>query len=139
MSMKTKHRLKTLTIAAIFSLGLTLSLAQSAMACSGGRAILTFPFWYEGVLDANCQLPEGANEAKMVTKVILNIADIVLQSVAYISVIFVIIGGFKYMTALGDQGAVAGAKKTITNAVTGLVIGALASAIINLVFKIFLG
>lgn len=138
MSMKTKHRLKTLTIAAIFSLGLTLSLAQSAMACSGGRAILTFPFWYEGVLDANCQPISGKSEAIMVTQVILNVADIVLQSVAYISVIFVIIGGFKYMTALGDQGAVAGAKKTITNAVIGLAIGALASAIINLVFKTFI-
>ncbi len=135
--MKQKMNLIILTL--IASLGFCLIIPSSSVlaSCSGGQKILTFPFWYDGALDANCN-PTGS-ESQMVNRIILNVADIIFQSVAYISVVFVIIGGFKYMTAMGDQGMMASAKKTIVNAVTGLVIGALSSAIINLVFKTFMG
>jgi Type IV secretion system pilin len=44
-----------------------------------------------------------------------------------------VVGGFNYLTAGGDEGKVAGAKKTLTYAIAGLVLIALAYLIIKLI------
>ena len=49
---------------------------------------------------------------------------------------FIIKGGFNYMLSAGSTDGMAGAKKTITNAVIGLVIVLLSAAIINTIASI---
>ncbi|TAK89086.1 hypothetical protein EPO04_03225 [Patescibacteria group bacterium] len=50
-----------------------------------------------------------------------------------VSVVFLVIGGIGYITSTGDRGRVESAKKTITYAVAGLVVVALARVIIGFV------
>ncbi len=75
---------------------------------------------------------EGDSEERLdnlITQVI-NIFSIV---VGVISVIMIIIGGFKYITSGGDSGNVSSAKNTIVYAIIGLVIVALAQFIVRFV------
>jgi hypothetical protein len=55
-----------------------------------------------------------------------------LQLVGYISVAFIIYGGFIFMTAGGSDGAAKG-RTTLLNAIIGLVISIASVAIVNLV------
>jgi len=50
-----------------------------------------------------------------------------------ISVIMIAIGGFKYVTSLGESQAVAKAKDTILYSIIGLAVSILAFAIVNFV------
>ena len=52
-----------------------------------------------------------------------------------VAVIFVVVGGVKYMTSAGDPGKVQQAKKTIIYALIGLIVCALAFAIVNFVIS----
>ena len=60
---------------------------------------------------------------------------VILESVigvgAVVAVAYIIVGGVKYMTAEGDAGKVKVAKNTILYALIGLVIAALAFALVN--------
>ena len=62
---------------------------------------------------------------------ITNIVNSLLALAAVIAVIFVIIGGVRYITAQGDEDAVAAAKNTVIYAVIGVVVIALSAVIIN--------
>lgn len=64
---------------------------------------------------------------------IVSILEIVLSIVGLIAVVFLVWGGFKYMTASGDEERVKSAKGTMINAIIGLVIVLLAFAIIQVV------
>ena len=55
--------------------------------------------------------------------------------VGIISVIFIIYGGFRYITSGGDSNNVSSAKNTLIYALIGLVIVALAQFIVNFVFS----
>jgi hypothetical protein len=70
------------------------------------------------------QVPAGQN----VITVILNI---VFGVVGSLSLLFVVIGGFRYVVSSGDPQNTARAKNTIIYAVVGLVVTLLAAAIVN--------
>ena len=57
----------------------------------------------------------------------------ILQIVAYIAVAFIIVGGFKYITSAGSPDGMVKARKTITNAVVGLLISIFSVAIVNVI------
>ncbi len=62
--------------------------------------------------------------------VVINIFSIIVGAV---SVIMIIVGGFRYITSGGNNSGVAGAKNTIIYALIGLVIVALAQVIVHFV------
>ncbi len=68
--------------------------------------------------------------------VIQQIVSIIVGISGSIALVFIIIGGVKYMTANGDATKIKNAKETITHAAIGLVICALAFAITNWVIAI---
>lgn len=97
----------------------------------GGTRFMGLRAWYDGI-DAVCNgtQPKDEEEIKaIIWKVVLNIVTMVLQIVGYVCVGFVIWGGYLYMLARGESGKVASGKKTITNALIGLVICMTASLI----------
>ncbi|MDX2776381.1 hypothetical protein PV379_03380 [Streptomyces caniscabiei] len=113
---------------------LTLAVPQTANAACNDR-LLTFPAWFRGLTAANCDI-ESPNEkgiARFIWKIVLNIVEFMLQLVAYISVGYIITGGFKYMTSSGSPDGMTKAKRTITNAIVGLVISIFSVAIVNVV------
>ena len=105
--------------------------------------ILTFPAWYNGVVSGsppNCEVKigGGSDDAFIgnIVTIVLNIVEIILQLIGYASVIFIIIGGFRYMTSAGDPNGIKAAKVTIMNAIIGLIITLSAVAIVNIVGNI---
>ena len=120
----------------------------SAADCSGKNVILTFPSWYR-----NLAVPDGKGcriigpgevaggsvgenrEEQQLTKfvwtIILNLIDIMMQLVGYIAVGFIIYGGFLFLTSGGAPDNAAKARRTILNAVIGLVLAIVSVAIVN--------
>jgi hypothetical protein len=72
-----------------------------------------------------------------VKNLIINMVDIALLSAGALSVIFIIVGGFRYVISAGNPKEVAQAKATITFAVVGLIIAILAIVIVKFVSGIF--
>lgn len=99
---------------------------------------ITIPAWYNGLkMDKDCSIKgPGSGEGdlqKFIWKIALNVINIMFQLVGYISVGFVIFGGFKFMISQGTADGAAKARQTITRAVIGLVISVLAVSIVTLV------
>lgn len=117
--------------------------ASAAAKCKGGGArLLTFPAWYNGLVKEDCSIDSakfvdapGKKDTlrNTIFRIILNVVEMILQLVAYTTVVFLILGGFNYMTAAGDSGKISGAKKTIEHAIVGLVIALMSIGIVNLV------
>ncbi len=67
------------------------------------------------------------------------ILNAIIGVLGIVAVVVIIIGGVSYMTSAGDAGKVKKAKDTILYGVIGLVICALAFAIVNFVIGSILG
>lgn len=67
------------------------------------------------------------------TSQITNIVNTLIFVAGIIAVIFIIIGGVRYITSQGDEKGIESAKNTILYAVIGLVVVVLAFAIVNFV------
>ena len=65
--------------------------------------------------------------------VICEIIKIVVGFMGAVAAIFVVVGGFQFMTSAGDAGKVAKAKQTILYSLIGLIVCVLAFAIVNFV------
>ncbi len=70
---------------------------------------------------------------------VTNILNAVIGALGIVAVIVIIIGGVTYMTSTGDAGKVKKAKDTILYGVIGLVVVALAFAIVNFVISGIIG
>lgn len=68
-----------------------------------------------------------------VNKVIAAVINILSVIVGVIAVIMIIVGGLKYMTSVGDSNKTASARNTITYAIVGLILVALAQVIVRFV------
>lgn len=124
-----------LFVAASAGTAITVAVPQTTHAACAER-LLTLPTWYQGVVDGNCnvQAPVGDKGVQnFIWTIALNIVEMILQIVAYIAVGFIIFGGYKYMISAGSPDGMVKARKTITNAVVGLVISIFSVAIVNIV------
>lgn len=130
-------------IVSLFAAPLTPSTvsAQAAQQCgSGGFTLL--PAWYKG-LEKGCnqgiKSPQdyGKGLDGWILKIALNIIEAGLYLTGYVSLGFIIWGGVKFMLYGDNSQGVAAARKTIQNAVIGLVISIFAVAIVNVVSGAF--
>ncbi len=111
--------------------GTGLTVVPPAYACTD--TYFAVPAWYKGIQNGDCSIKAPSDVKNFALKIGLNIIQALLVIVAYISVFFIIKGGFNYMTSAGDPGGTANARKTITNAVIGMIIAALSASIVNAV------
>jgi hypothetical protein len=96
---------------------------------------LTLPAWYNGLsgkVGGECQIVVK-DMRTLVTRIVINITNIILQLVGYAATVFLIIGGYKYLLSAGDPNKMTAAKNTILHAVIGLVISLFSVAIVNIV------
>jgi hypothetical protein len=117
-------------------IAMTMTAPQTAFAAGCNERLLTFPTWYNGVVDGNCEVKIATGNdsvQKFVLTVGLNIVEMILQLVGYIAVGFIIYGGYKYMISAGSSDGMTKARKTITNAVVGLLISIFSVAIVNVI------
>lgn len=111
--------------------------AKSAADCA--KPILTFPVWYQHLyMNDDCTI-QGPGPGSPLTLssfiwiIVMNIIDILLQLVGYLSIFFIIYGGFQYLTSSGSAEGTVKGRKTITNAVIGLVISIVSVAIVQFI------
>jgi len=69
---------------------------------------------------------------------IVTILDWIIGFAGVVCVVMIIVGGYSYMTAGGDESRVKDASKTLTNAIIGLVICFIAVILVNFVLDNFL-
>lgn len=81
----------------------------------------------------------GGGSTAELPNVIVSIINGVVGAIALVAVIFIIVGGINYMTSAGDASKIEKAKKTILYAAIGLIIAALAFAIVNFTINIING
>lgn len=121
------------------ALTLTITPVTYATTPSGCSAnFLTFPAWYRGLLKSDCTMKSpsqlgGDSETQVsryIWKIVLNVLEIALQIVGYAAVGYLIYGGFKYLVSNGSADKIAAARKTIQNAIIGLIISFMSVAIV---------
>lgn len=121
-------------------LGATALPTPVSAACNSG-GFLTLPAWYRGLTNDDCSLkspadmsgPENDRLGKYIWTIVLNVIEMALHVVGYIAVGMIIYGGFRLMTSEGEPANIESARKTIRDAIVGLVISMAAIAIVNLV------
>jgi len=96
------------------------------IAC-GGETFLGFPHWYEYV----CGGPFNFKED--IPLIGLAVVDIMLRIVGLAAIAFAVFGAIKYVVSQGEPDKVSEAKGTIINALVGMVIAALAVAIVSFI------
>lgn len=132
----------TLTVfTASLSLAPTRVNAVKSDACH--NSFLAFPTWYEYLDvgqkgDDQCAIigpkDPATNEfsfSKALPRIALAIVDILLRVAGAVAVVYVIFGGFKYMTSQGEAESTKSAQNTVVNALIGLAIAVLATAIVS--------
>ncbi|HNR29025.1 MAG TPA: pilin [Candidatus Dojkabacteria bacterium] len=106
---------------------------------ASGVTLLSFPiatfasFWD----DIRGGLDQGSE--KTVEQLVVDVLNWMIGAAAVICVVMLIVGGYSYMTAGGDEQKVGKATKTLTNAIIGLAICFIAVMLVNFVLKNFLG
>ncbi len=104
--------------------------------CSEG--FLGFKPWYDGWCEGG-QIKEVSNEDEvrdLIWRVVLNVLFDLTLAIGYLAVGFVIWSGYQYIMSQGDPGKMTKAKKSLTTAITGTIIGAGATVIVNTLMSI---
>lgn len=79
-----------------------------------------------------CATPAGGTTVETTITRIINLLSVVIGIIA---VVMIIIGGLKYIMSSGDSNSINSAKNTVLFAIVGLVIVALAQAIVRFVLN----
>ena len=122
--------------------------AASASACS--KTFFGLKPWFAYLpatkFDANCQIKsfnllpsEGSpsstkdNTSSDVLPVAVAIVDNLVRIAALVAIVFVVIGGVKYVTSQGEPEGIKSAKDSIINALIGLVVAIIAAAVVSFI------
>lgn len=140
------QKIRALVVAMVFaaSIGgtsLVVATPQTASAAGCTQKVLLFPTWYRGISEtkgsgqsATCEIKKpGKDIGKFIWTIVLNVIEMALVAVGYIAVGYIIWGGFQYLLVATSPDRVAAARKTIVNAVGGLVLSFFAVVIVNIV------
>lgn len=132
-------------------LAITSPVQPSASALECEQRFLGIPPWFRGMTKeesvngkSTCVIlspedPAIGGLSQFIWKLVLNVIEMALVAVAYLAIFFIIYGGFQFVTGGSSSDTVAKARKTVLNAVIGLIIALGAIAITNYVFGIFDG
>lgn len=131
-------------LAAIFASISVLPPAIAAAADSCPDQTFFLPKWYDNMCEkGQIKSPAPKNGktyqdtanslGSWILTIVMNVVKILLVLVGYVALIGIIWGGFKYMTQGDSSSGTVAARKTIQNAVIGLIISIMSVAIINLV------
>ncbi|MDZ7785870.1 MAG: pilin [Candidatus Saccharibacteria bacterium] len=98
---------------------------------------LNFPTWYKYLdptfTDGECKLDLDFEETSTYTAIFFAILEIILRIAGLVAVIFVIVGGFTFITSDGQPEKAKNARWTILNALIGLAIALSATVLVNFI------
>ncbi len=95
------------------------------------------PTWYKYLDHPNCS-PQ-LNSINDIWLILLAIIEILLRVAIIAAIAYVMIGGFKFITSRANPEKTADAKNTVIDALTGLVIAVVATAVVTFVAGSFKG
>jgi hypothetical protein len=109
----------------------------------GGGGFFGFPTWYK-YLGGMQEYADPINEAGLkcapkisnindIWLIALAATDILLRVAVIAAIIYVMIGGFKYVTSRANPDKTAAAKNTIVDGLVGLVIAIVATAVLSFI------
>ena len=78
-------------------------------------------------------VPQQPGQPQTVNDLILRIINIILMVAAVIAILFIVIGGFRYITSNGNEEQAGKGRSTLVNAIIGLIIIILAYTIVRVV------
>lgn len=117
----------------------------AAAACTEDR-FLGVPPWYRGLVKTegsgakatcNVKSPEEAGGlSAFIWLITLNVIEMAIVAMTYLAVFFIMYGGFLFMTGGNNPSQIEKGRKTILNAVIGLVICMASIAVTNLIFTV---
>lgn len=122
------------------------SLAQSAPVCKDGN-FLNFPTWYK-YLDLNKAIDDRTGKPACNPKIdsindfwLIGLAslEILLRVAVLVAIVFVLLGGLKYITSRGDSEKTNKARTTTIDALVGLIIAIIATASVSFIAGRFQG
>ncbi len=113
--------------------------SQEASACPD--SIFGIPTWYKYLQKENIggRCSPKISSAQDTLPIGLAVLEMLLRLGGLVAVVFVVVGGVKYVISQGEGEAIAKAKSTITNAIVGLVLVMIAVPIISFMGKKFGG
>lgn len=99
------------------------------------RGITIIPSWHQYLpKDSTCHIDMKRFQfPNDIAPIALAIVEILLRIGTLAAVAFVIYGGFQFLTSQGEPDKAANARKTLINAVVGLVITVIATAVVAFV------
>ena len=127
----------------ITKIGLVLAIAATAITLMSGSA-----FAFESINDLENPALAGANSVRANgmpehligdSGIFTKLTNTLFYAVGIITVIMLVIGGFKYIISGGDGKKISDAKNTILYAIVGLVIVVLAYSIVNFILQAISG
>lgn len=135
------NRLKNLLIGGVMvgviaSGSLALLSPASTVSAVCNETLLSFPAWYNGVVDKDCNpTPNavGGDIRKFALKIVLNVVNFMLRLVGYLCVGYLIYGGFMYIASGGESDRITTGRKIILNAIIGLVLSFFSVALVTIV------
>ena len=124
--MKKKIVSLALAVGIMVGIGLVTPSAVEA-ACTGVNCVIN------GANSANT----GGDGTATVNSALKTIVEMLLFAIGAVSVVMIVIGGFKYVTSNGNAESIKSAKNTIMYAVIGIIVALLAYAVVNWVVTAF--
>ena len=130
-----------MSLMVIGSFGVSMTFPNTSFAesnkCDKKGRILTLKPWYDGLTEDNCSIKDPGSDAdsqaNFIWKIVLNIVDDLLQLIGYMTVGYIMYGGFLMMTSNGAPDKAAHGRKTIMSAAIGLVIALASVALVNFI------
>ena len=111
--------------------------------CDTRSSFFLFPTWYEYLEIGDyrgdeCAIKGPQTDGQLdwglaIPRIGLAVVEILLRIAGLVAVVYVVMGGFKYMTSQGEPENLKQAQGTIINALIGLVIAMLATAVVNVI------
>lgn len=111
----------------------TLIAPQTVSAASCSQGFLGFPAWYRGLTNEDCDIDSINDVSGFIWHIVLNVLECVMLLAGYVSVGFILYGGFLFLLSQGSADAMVKARTTILNAVIGLIISLLAVGVVNFI------
>lgn len=100
------------------------------------NSFLGFPNWYRGLArDSDCGVQlSGLTDIWLV---VANLVEMALRLAGILAVVFILVGGFMFLTSRGEPEQTKHARDILTNAIIGLIISILATTIVSFVASRF--
>ncbi len=121
----------------------TPNIVSAASGCND--SFLGFPAWYKGLptvpgtcdIQSPTQNPSSKDSelSKFIWHIGLNLVEIALVAVGWISAFFTLYGGFLFITSQGKPDGAAKARMTMLNSIIGLLISLAAIFVVEFVIK----